>query len=247
MKQDTIPKIKNPQRVALVRWIFTDIFFIALGLHSYITFDINSFDGLFIMVSITVVLTSLFFIRTTMKNIMVLDAAINQKKMIVHWKYTNEEWWNYLSHEEDYRSDKGTSMTILLSVITAIIFVPIILFVPEGNFFMFMVMLGLFGLYFFMGYVFPSILFYFKRKSVGEVILLEKGVLLNKEFHTWDFPLSKFNSAEFKEKPYSHIEIIYEFFDRTGPRSYTVNVPIPGNNKNDIEKIISVLISCLNA
>ncbi len=239
MKQDTIPEIKNPQRVTLVRWLFTDVFFIALGLHSYIIFDINSFDGLFIMVSITVVLTSLFFIRTTMKNIKVLDAAINQKKMIVHWKYTNEEWWDYLSHEEDYRSDKATSMAILLSVITAIIFVPIILFAPEGKLFMFMVMLGLFGLYFFMGYVFPSILFYFKRKSVGEVILLEKGVLLNKEFHTWDFPLSKFNSAEFKEKPYNHIEIIYEFFDKTGPRSYTVNVPIPENNKNDVEKIIS--------
>ena len=69
--------------------------------------------------------------------------------------------------------------------------------------------------------------------------MLEKGVLLNKEFHTWDFPLSKFYSAEFQEEPYKHIEIIYEFIDRTGPRSYTVNVPIPENNKDDIEKIIS--------
>lgn len=239
MKQDAIPKIKNPQRATLFRWIYTALFFFALGLHSYITFDINSFDGLFIIVSITVVLTSLFFIRTTMKNVKALDAAINQKKMIVHWKYTNEEWWDYLSHEEEYRSDKGRLMAIFLSAITAIIFIPFILFIPEGKFFMFMVMLGLFGLYFFMGYVFPSILFYFKRKSVGEVILLEKGVLLNKEFHTWDFPLSKFSFAEFREEPYDHIEIVYDFFDRTGPRSYTVNVPIPGNNKDDIEKIIS--------
>jgi hypothetical protein len=239
MKQDAIPKIKNPQRVALRRWIFADVFFIILGLHSYITFDMNSYDGLFIMVSITVLLTSLLFIKTTMKNIKVLDEAINRKKMIVHWKYTNEEWWDYLSHEEDYRNDTGTLMAILLSVITAIIFIPFVLFAPEGKFFMFMVMLGLFGLYFFMGHVFPSILFYFKRKSVGEVILLEKGVLLNKEFHTWDFPLSKFNSANFEEKPYRHLEIVYDFFDRTGPRSYTVNVPIPGDNEKDIEKIIS--------
>ena len=239
MKQDSVPKIKNPQRASLFRWIFADIFFIALGLHSFITFDINSYDGLFIMVSITVVLTSLFFIRTTMKNIKVLDEAIDGKKMIVHWKYTKEEWLNYLSHEEDYRSDMGSSVAILLSVITAVIFIPFALFAPEANFFMFMVMLGLFGLYLFMGYIFPSILFHIKRKSVGEVILLEKGVLLNKEFHTWDFPLSKFNSADFKDKPYRHIEIVYDFFDRTGPRSYTVNVPIPGTNENDIEKIIS--------
>lgn len=239
MNQDDIPKIKNPQRVTLFRWIYAALFFTALGLHSYITFDINSFDGLFIMASITIVLTSLFFIKTTMKNVKALDAAINQKKMIVHWKYTNEEWWNYLSHEEDFRTGTGTIMAIFLSLITAIIFLPIALFAPEGNLFMFMVMLGLFGLYFFMGYVFPSILFYFKRKSMGEVILLEKGVLLNKEFHTWDFPLSKFYSAEFQKEPYNHIEIVYEFIDRTGPRSYTVNVPIPENNKDDIEKIIS--------
>ena len=239
MKQDGIPKIRNPQRVALARWIFADIFFIILGLHSYTTFDINSYDGLFIMVSLLVVLTSLFFIRTTMKNVKVLDEAINRKKMIVHWKYTNEEWLDYLSHEEDYRSDMGISVAIVLSVITAIIFIPFILFISEGKFFMFMVMLGLYVLYFFMGFVFPSILFYFKRKSVGEVILLEKGVLLNKEFHTWDFPLSKFNSANFEENPYSHLEITYDFFDRTGPRSYTVNVPVPKNNEKDIKGIIS--------
>ncbi len=239
MKQNAMPKIKNPQRVTLHRWIYAALFFTGLGLHSYITFDINSFDGLFIMVSITIVLTSLFFIRTTMKNVKALDAAINDRKMIVHWKYTNEEWWNYLSHEQDFRNDTGAAMAIFLSLITAIVFIPFILFAPEAKFFMFMVMLGLFGLYYFMGHIFPSILFYFKRKSVGEVILLEKGVLLNKEFHTWDFPLSKFYSAEFLEEPYRHIEIIYEFFDRTGPRSYTVNVPIPENNKDEIENIIS--------
>ncbi|WP_321429887.1 hypothetical protein [uncultured Methanolobus sp.] len=239
MEQDAIPKFKNPQRLALFKWIFADLFFIILALHSYITFDIHSYDGLFIMVSITVVLTSLFFIRTTMKNIKVLDEAINRKIMIVHWKYTNEEWLDYLLHEEDYRSNQGRLMAIFLSVVTAIIFIPFILFIPEGKFFMFMVMLGLYGLYFFMGYIFPSILFYLKRKSVGEVILLEKGVLLNKEFHTWDFPLSKFNSAELKEKPYFHLAITYDFVDRTGPRSYTVNVPIPRKNTKDIKNIIS--------
>jgi hypothetical protein len=239
MEQDAIPKIENPQRVTLFRWIFADFFFIVLGLQSYITFDINSYDGMFILVSMTVVLTSLFFIKTTMKNIKVLDEAINRKKMIVHWKYTNEEWSDYLSHEEDYRSNQGILIAIVLSVITAIIFIPFILLIPEGKFFMFMVLLGLYGLYFFMGYIFPSILFYLKRKSVGEVILLEKGVLLNKEFHTGDFPLSKFNSAEFKEEPYHHLAITYDFIDRTGPRSYTVNVPIPGKNATDIKKIIS--------
>jgi hypothetical protein len=239
MKQDSIFKTKNPQRVSFFRWVLADLFFIVFGVHSYITFDIHSYDGLFILVSATFVLTSLLFIRATMKNAKILDEAINGQNMIVHWKYTDEEWLDYLSHEEDYRSNTGILMAIVLSVITAIIFIPFILFIPEGKFSMLMVMLGLFVLYFFMGYVFPSILFYVKRKSVGEVILLEKGVLLNKEFHTWDFPLSRFNSAKFKEQPYVHLEITYDYFDRTGPRSYTINVPVPSDNKKNINTIIS--------
>jgi hypothetical protein len=104
---------------------------------------------------------------------------------------------------------------------------------------MFFVMLGLDGMYFFMGCVFPSISFFFKRKSFGDVILLETGILLNKQFHTWNFPLSKFLSAEFETKPYEHLAVTYEFFDRTGPRSYTVNVPIPKQNKMAIDAIVS--------
>ena len=232
-------KIKNHQRTVLYRWLFTVILFTILGISSYINFDINSFDGMIILVSLTIVPTSLFFIKSTIKDVKILDQAINNKKNIVHWKYTKKEWQNYLKYETEFRTETGKIIAIPLSIMTAIIFIPFILIISEGKLFMFIVMLLLFSMYAFMGLVLPKIIYYFRKKQKGEIILMEKAVLINKEFHTWDFLLSKFGSASFVEKPYNHIELTYKFVDRTGPRNYTLNIPIPKNNKKDIKEIIS--------
>jgi|SaaInlStandDraft_4_1057021.scaffolds.fasta_scaffold76878_1 hypothetical protein len=231
--------IKNPQRVVLKRWLIIDAFFIILSILSIKNFDINSFDGMYIMLSILIILTSFFFIPLTLKNIKLLDGAIKRGQSIVHWKYTNDEWSEFLKFEKSYRNDESRVTAIVLSIITAIVFIPFILIINEGKFFMFLVLISLFGLFFFMGGIFPKIIFYLKRNDIGEVILLKKGVLINKEFHTWDYPLSKFNNATYIKKPYRHIMVIYDFIDRTGPRSYAINIPIPKKNKQDIKNIIS--------
>ncbi len=231
--------IKNPQKVVLIRWLLIDAFFIILGIHGMTGFDINSFDGMFIMLSVLIVLTSFFFIPSTLKNIRLLDGAIRRGQRIAHWTYTKQEWSDYLNFEKEYRNDESKSIAIVLSVITAIVFIPFILLVHDGKFPMFLVMIGLFALFFIMGWIFPKITFYLRRNSVGEAILLKKGILLDKQFHTWDFPLSKFNNAAFVEEPYRHLVVVYDFIDRTGPRSYAVNIPVPKKNKLDIKKIIS--------
>jgi hypothetical protein len=232
-------KIKNPQRIAFKRWLLIDALFIFLGINSMINFDINSFDGMFIMLSILITLTSFFFIPLTLKNIKLLDKAIEQGQSIAHWKYSKQEWNDYLKFEKNYRSDESKLIAIVLSVITLIVFIPFILIIPEGKFFMFLVLIGLLVLFFAMGWIIPRITFYLKRNNVGEVILLKKGILLNKQFHTWDFPLSKFNNATIVKEPYRHLIVVYDFVDRTGLRSYAVNIPIPKKNRQDIKKIIS--------
>ena len=175
-----------------------------------------------------------------MKNIKAIDNAINNRVMLAHWKYTAKEWLDYLTYEKKYRFENGKLMAYFLSGFTILIFIPFILIISEGKFVMFLVMIALFVMYFFMGLVFPKIVFFIRKNRVGEVILLEKGLLVDKEFHTWDFPLSKFNNAEFLNKPYNHLAINYGFFDRTGPRSYTVNIPVPKKiHKIEIKKIIS--------
>ena len=228
--------IKNPQRTVLKRWLFILILFTFLFIKSFIDFDINSFDGMIILISLVIIPTSLFFIWTTNKNIQNLDEAINRGKMIAHWKYSKKEWVAYLNFERSYRKDQGTMIAILLTVFTAIVFIPFAIFVQE--FFMIIIMLGLFGMYWFMGLIFPKIMFQIRKRNIGEVLLLEKGLMIGKQFHTWDFPLSKFKEAIHVKKDYEHLEVAYDFVDRTGPRTYVVNVPIPKNNVNEIEEVI---------
>jgi len=228
--------IKNPQRTVLMRWIIITLFFSFIGIRSFLNFKINSMDGMVIMVSLVIVPTSLFFIRTTLKNVKVIDGAIERGIMLVHWKYTNSEWLEYLNYEKGFRLGEGSLIAMFLGAFTAIIFIPFAIIVGEWA--MIWIMFGLFGLYGFMGFVLPRIIYFIRKRSTGEVILLEKGIILAKQFYTWDFPLSKFNSARFIKKPYEHLEVVYEFIDRTGPRSYVVNIPIPKNNKENIDQII---------
>lgn len=229
--------IENPQRNLRRVLIFIVGLFVFLGYKSYVSFDINSFNGMIIMLSLLIIPTLSFFIWTTSKNIKALDEAINNGEMIVYWKYSKKEWQNYLNYEMDYRTNEGIAIAIFLSIMTAIIFIPFAIIVQE--IFMIYVMLALFVMYGFMGFILPKIMYFIRKRKQGKVILLENGLLLGKQFHTWNFPLSKFSHANYKKTPYEHLEVVYKFVDRTGPRIYTVNVPIPKTNKKDIKEIIS--------
>ena len=128
-------------------------------------------------------------------------------------------------------------IAIFLTIFTAIIFIPFAIFVHEFS--MIVIMLGLFGIYWFMGLISPKIMFQIRKRNTGEVLLLEKGLMIGKQFHTWDFPLSKFKGAIYVKDDYEHLEVAYDFVDRTGPRTYVVNVPIPQSNVSDVEEVIN--------
>lgn len=232
--------IKNTQKTALKIWIFSASVFLFMILYGYTNFRISSFDGALIMVGITLFLTSLVFIRVTYRNSKLIDRALKRKELVVHWKYTKKEWEDYIEHEYNYRSGEKQLIAIFLSAFTILIFGLFILFIPEGKLAMFFVMLGLIAMYAFLGYILPPLL-HMIRKQKGEVIILTKGVLLNKTFHTWDMLLSKLGKVTIEQNPYHHISLTYKFVDRTGPRQYTIHIPIPKSNKKDLKEIISQL------
>jgi hypothetical protein len=235
-RNDNELHIKNPQRTVLRIWLFILVLFTLLLVKSFVSFDINSLDGMIIVTSLMIIPTSLFFVWTTSKNIKNLDEAIDRGKMIAHWRYSEKEWVAYLDFERSYRKNLGTMIAALLTVFTVVIFVPFAIVVQE--FFMIIVMLGLVGMYWFMGLILPRIMFQIRKRGVREVLLLEKGVMVGKQFHTWDFPLSKFKKATHVKEDYEYLEVVYDFVDRTGPRTYAVNVPIPQDNMNEIGEII---------
>ena len=117
-----------------------------------------------------------------------------------------------------------------------------VIFAEEAKLAMFLVMLALILLYAMAAFIVPWLLRKVRKNEDATVLILPKGVLLNKQFHSWDFPLSKLASASYEKKPFEHLEIVYNFVDRTGPRSYTINVPIPdGVNEQKAQSVIDDL------
>jgi len=137
-RNDNELHIKNPQRTVLRIWLFILVLFTLLLVKSFVSFDINSLDGMIIVTSLMIIPTSLFFVWTTSKNIKNLDEAIDRGKMIAHWRYSEKEWVAYLDFERSYRKNLGTMIAALLTVFTVVIFVPFAIVVQE--FFMIIVM-----------------------------------------------------------------------------------------------------------
>ncbi len=230
--------IENSQKKVVKIWFFIGLIGIFGLIYGFSNFEINSFDGGIIMISIFLIIMSIVCIFIFHKRAKALDKALIDRKFIAHFEYTAEEWSDFLEYEYRFRLDEKSAIFKLLSIITIPIFLLFILFIDEGKLAMFFVLIGLILMYAFMAFILPRIIFYFKKRTKADVIIMEKGVLLNKQFHSWDFVLSKFSSAKHIKKPYEHLQIKYEFWDRTGPRKYFVNIPIPIKCKYDISDII---------
>jgi len=169
-----------------------------------------------------------------------IEHALKDQSYIVQWDYTAEKWKAFMEKEDDFRTGERQVAFFFLTIITVIIFMMFVIFGEEdAKLAMFLVMLGLIVLYAMAAFIVPWLIRKLRKPEDVTILILPKGVLLNKQFHSWDFPMSKLASATYEKKPFQHLEIVYDFVDRTGPRSYTINVPVP--EAVDEKKALSVI------
>jgi hypothetical protein len=152
--------------------------------------------------------------------------------------YTADDWYAFRQQDAQLRKEEKFMIFLFLSGLTVIIFIPFTIIVQEP--FMLVVMLLLISMYALLGLAYPRLKPLLIRKQEGSVLILERGVYIEGYVHTWEFPLSKLLSKKWKEQPFPHVAISYEFFDRLGPRSYTVRIPIPAR-KASFEQAIKRL------
>ncbi len=172
-----------------------------------------------------------------------IEHALKDKNYLAQWHFSPEKWKAFMEKDDQFRTGERTLAFTVLSVLTVIIFMMFVIFAEEGKLAMFLTMLGLIVLYALAAFIVPYFIRRFRKDEAATVLILSKGVLLNKQYHSWDLPLSKLASASFEKKPYEHVQITYEFVDRTGPRSYTINIPIP----EDVEiKVVQGVVETLN-
>jgi len=171
-----------------------------------------------------------------------IEHALEDESYIAEWHYSAEKWEAFMNREDEFRTGQRKIAFVFLSVITVIIFMMFVIFAEEAKLAMFLVMLGLIVVYAMAAFIVPYLVRRFRKSEDVTVLILHKGVLLNKQFHSWDFPLSKLASVSYEKKNFEHLEIVYDFFDRTGPRSYTINIPIPeGEDEKSAQSVIEKL------
>lgn len=210
---------------------------------SIMNFDINSFHGALIMLSILVFFSSSAVAVMFKKRSDALKKAVNEGRYLAYFSYSGEEWEKYVCHEHGFRMEENKSKFKLLFIIIVPIFSVFILLIDDARLEMFMVMAGLLVFLAFFAFFIPAASYHARGKSGGKVLVMEKAVLINNRFHSWDFPLSRLTQVKILEKPYRHIKITYGFWDRLGPRSYTVNIPIFSGRKWQANRIVTGLKS----
>lgn len=233
--------MKNRQTTLYHAFIGLTLIFSAASVFFMLSFDwLRSIAYAGFMLSIWLAISFFIVIFIFRRRSKQIENAIQKNKYIVSWQYAVDEWENYVKSDYVYRKAEKNAIFIFLTIITVFVFGIFIIFIDEGKLAMTLIMFSLVALYAFMAFVVPLLFYTFHKKHPSEVIIMENGVLLDKQFHTWDFPMSKFSSAKIIKKPFPHIAIEYEFVDRTGPRSYMVHVPIP--QSADAQKVVEQLI-----
>lgn len=233
--------IRNRQKTIYHTFIILTIVFV-VGVFVFANLFDYSMDlaGAGLILSIFLSIVSFIVIFIFKKRSDAIDRALENKKYIARWHFSEQDWEKFIDLEYSYRSSEKKEIFFFLSIITAIVFFLFIAFVNEAKLIMLLVMISLVILYAFMAFFVPYIMYKYHRKGDAEVLILEKGILLNKQFHTWDVPMSELASAKIQKTPYPHLQIVYNFVDRMGERAYTIIVPIPEtvNGEEVIERLI---------
>jgi hypothetical protein len=235
--------LKNNQKTIFKLFIIFSFLFSIIFIYSITNFsNIGSLAGLIIVLSILFSIGSIISVFIFKKRSDAIEKAIKENRFITKWIYEKEEWKNFLYEEYKIKKIEKKLIFWILSMITILVFAIFILIIKEARSIMLLVLLGLLILFFIVSRLIPYIDYFYKKKQKHYVLILEKGIYIAGHFHFWDFPLSKLSLVKLKNKPIKHLLITYDFFDRLGPRDYSLMVPIPKKeNEKKILKIINDL------
>ncbi len=238
-KKDVYGVIKNRQRLIFKGFLIATIcMIIALFVFIFWIEDIDlkpagTLLSLFLSIMFLII-TIIFYKRSR-----AIEKALENNEYLARWHFDKEKWEEFVNREYNYRKAQRKALFVFLSVITVIIFSVFILVIDEAQLPMFLTMVGLVLMYAFLAFLAPFLSKCYHKKGEAEVLIMKNGILLNKQLHIWNVPTSKFKHAEFKEKPFPMITITYSFYDRTGPREYTVVSPVP--NEREGRKVVEQL------
>ena len=235
--------VTNSQRKVIKIWSWLLAFFIGLCfLPAIADLDMMDIGFAIIFLSGFCVIVCIIVIVIYVQRAKQFDELINDKNILARWTLSPQEWSQYA--EYDYQEDKNGKLALfyLISVISLVI--GILLSVLSQDILFFYIILGIIA----MTGITACLSIYLARKrnqtQTGSVILSIHSVLLNDEFHNWTSMGAKLESLTYIDdtKP-TIIALEYSFPSREGRSDYTIRIPVPSSEKNNVIPILKTIIA----
>jgi len=222
--------IKNTKRRTANRALI----FIAIGL--FMMFGpmnlgwIRGIDGGFALAVFGLMFAIIFFITWIiyLKLARRQDSIVSGKNLVVHWKYTLEEWQKYTENEHKTDAQGKKFLFYLISIIALIVGIIFIIIDPKSGIFVMLVMLGVILIIALTAFLSVRYTYHQNKKHLGEAFISKDGVFLNKQLHVWGIISTHLDSVVlFSDTIPPEIEFSYTERMSNTKNSHSVRVPIP--------------------
>ncbi len=166
-----------------------------------------------------------------------LDRLVSGENLITHWKYTAEEWKEYV--EAEHRSGKRVRWRLfyLITAITVIVWFAFVIFRPDSLMIVLVVLPLLLALLLLVVLVVATVHYRRSRNRVGEAFVGKDGVYLNGVFHSWKTVGGRLEKVSCIWDRGAYIEFRYPGRSACATGGYVVRVPVPHGQEDSAKKV----------
>ncbi len=191
---------------------------------------IDGMNGGFALSALGFLITLAFFITWIFYHKLARrqDAILSGKNLVVHWKYSKEEWLKYAEAEHETDSKGKRILFFIISGFAIFFGILFAIIDPENGIYVLFVMLGLILIIGITAFLSIRIAYKRNKKYIGEAIITKDGIYMNKQLHVWGILSSKLETVVLitEESP-PVIAFSYSAKSTKGDNSYSVRVPVP--------------------
>lgn len=200
------------------------------------------------MIGIFVLIAGLVGLAVFGRQMRILQRILSGEDLLAHWGYDPEEWKRFVEWEFTEERQEKRGLWLLISAITMLVGLGFWLIMrDEAAAWVLLFLLGLIGLLWVVAVLVPKFTYRRNIKGPGEVCIGTSGIYMNGSVHTWHLLGSRFESAEYRDKPFPLLAVIYSYLMVAGRSLYIfrqyveVRVPVPAGREEEGKNIAKSL------
>ena len=229
----------NPPLQTAIAWAIITVLSI-LGIFAPEIFGIEGMNGGFAIsfVCIFLAITGVIIIVIYGGRARLLSRILSGENILVHWKYSPEEWRKYT--EKEYKEEKQVKKGLAFVISGIALLMGIIFFLAdhENGIWVLVVMLALIAVIAFTAWFTSWYNYRQNKKYLGETYITEDAVYINRQLHTWRGLGARLDSVDVNRGASQLLlQFVYSAPTRTGMQEYTVRIPVPKGQEEAAEKI----------